>query len=444
MKEFRGLNIEVSELIRNFGKMADLRTRARPIDARDMGGLLPERKIRAVWPNGGADITGVPVILIGSDTVLMNFLSKMLSLPGGIAPVTAFTKVWNIEDIEFRDGREQLSYPATLGFIGLVIGELFTTVGVESDLNQVGMDGVRRTLSFACAQSLAHSSKIDGVEKIVKRWAEASMLTGNNVNTEAMLGIADLSNFLFELSKLGGFEFISPYSLAREIQFISSIRRDGDAPDLLKQSLSQVTEEIGSSNSREKRFDLVMEMLSEPTLFGKATALEKGFLISLIAPGSFDFLELAKKNDLNGGGVAASYCACTAILGGDAVLRQFNGFGLNVLINGLNRDSEALADISIMELRILNNSRRESPIPFRTRSPWLVDVELAPNVIASFGNKTKRKITSKKADEEIAAAERDEAVLKNLMTAIRALEDAHHSISEKGRRNQIKANSRLR
>ncbi|WP_144931019.1 MULTISPECIES: hypothetical protein [unclassified Pseudomonas] len=120
-----------------------------------------------------------------------------------------------------------------------------------------------------------------------------------------------------------------------------------------------------------------------------------------------------------------AYSAFVVMLGRESALRNFNGFGWAVLRQGLQSNVDVTSDISIDELRILLNRRRNAPLPFRTRSPWLIDVELAPMVVGCFANVAKRKASSQRAQEASEAAERKEALRGSLMTAMRALEDAY-------------------
>ncbi|WP_218570872.1 MULTISPECIES: hypothetical protein, partial [unclassified Pseudomonas] len=200
-------------------------------------------------------------------------------------------------------------------------------------------------------------------------------------------------------------------------------QKDWGQRDLLKSSIPQITRELKAISSREKRYDLIMDVLTS-SADSACSPLEKGFLISLIEPGSFEFVDLARSIDPTGL-VMTAYSAFVVMLGRESALRNFNGFGWAVLRQGLQSNVDVTSDISIDELRILLNRRRNAPLPFRTRSPWLIDVELAPMVVGCFANVAKRKASSQRAQEASEAAERKEALRGSLMTAMRALEDAY-------------------
>lgn len=445
MKEFRSINIDAGELVRSLGRLGELRARARPIEGEELGRSLSQNEVRAVWSSSRGLYADLPSILLGSESALANFLPRMLALPGAVTPVTSFMKVWLIED--FKDsnvfGEKPLSNVAALGFVGLIIGELITTIGSDADLRFMGIDGVRRTLSFVCAQAVIRGWRNKSLATLVERWLEASALTANEVNTPVLIQIANMCGFLQALSDLGELEDSAPQALAYQVQYWVEGQKDLNQRDLLRRSLPQVAHALTGVSSREKRYDVVMEVLAQSSSDEMRNPLEQGFLISLIEPGSLEFLELAKRADPSGS-VAIAYCACAAILGKEATLRTFNGFGWTVLNQGLRFDADMPMDISIAELRILHSARRNAPILFRTRSPWLVDVELAPMVTGSFGNVAKRRASSQRAEEESGAAEREELLRENLVTAMRALENAYGVIQSKKPGQDSKASMQRR
>lgn len=441
MKDFRSIDIDAGEMVRGLGKMGELRALARPIAGEDIGRPLSQNKVRAVWSDSKGLSADLPSVLLSSESVLADLLPRMLALPGVVTPVTSLMKAWQIEDFRestVYDGRP-LSSAAALGFVGLIVGELNATIGPDADLRLIGMDSVRRTMSFVCAQAVMRGWRHESFARIVERWLEASALTGNDVNVAALVPIANVCGFLQALSDLGELEDSSPQALAHRVQSWVETQNSLNQRDLLQRALPPVAHALAGVSSREKRYDLVIDALGQSSPGEMLNPLEHGFLLSLIEPGSFDFLELAKRADPSGGSVATAYCAFAAILGKEATLSKFSGFGWTIVNHGLRFGVEMPMDISIAELRILHNARRNAPIHFRTRSPWLVDVELAPMVTGSFGNVARRKASSQRAEEESDSAEREELLRENIVTALRALEDAYGVLRGKKPRQDSKA-----
>lgn len=433
MKVFRSVDIDAVDLIHGLGQMGNLRAQARPNGGEDIGRPLPQNKVRAVWSGSTGLSVDLPSVILSSESTLADILPRMLALPGAVTPVTSLMKAWQIEDFREStvfDGRP-LSTAAALGFVGLVVGELNATIGPDTDLRLMGMDGVRRTLSFVCAQAVIRGWRHDSLSTISERWLEASALTGNETNVAALVTVANVGGFLQSLSDLGELEDFSPLALANLIQSWVEMQNSLNQPDLLQRPLSSVVHALTGTRSREKRFDLVMDALGQSSPGVIRNPLECGFLISLIEPGSFEFLELAKRTEPVGGSVATAYCTFAAILGKEATLSKFNGFGWNILNQGLRCDVDMPMDVSIAELRILHNSRRSAPIQFRTRSPWLVDVELVPMVTGSFGNMARRKASPQRTEEVSDTDEREDLLRENIVTALRALEDAYGVIRGK-------------
>lgn len=446
MKAFRYLDIDAGELIRNLVRLGDMRELALPIESSEFGHPLPRNGIRAVWLDQDAVSAELPSMLLASENTLADILPRLLALPGSAMPVTSLMKAWPIEDFKQLDVYEErpLTGAATLGFVGIIAGELIATIGANADLRFIGMDGVRRTLSFVCARAVIMGWRRGSLATIMERWLEASVLTGNEVNVPALTSITNICEFLQSLSDLREHENSSPLTLAHQIQSWLDLQRHQDQRNLLQDSLPQLVHTLMGVNSREKRYDLIMEALDQPAApDGRLHPLQHGFLISLIEPGSFEFLDLAKQLDSSDGAIAIAYCTCAAILGRQSTFSKFNGFGWNVDSQGLRPSANTAMDISLAELRILHNAHRSAPISFRTRSPALIDVELAPLVIGSFGNLARRK-TSSKSLEESEMTEREELLRESLASALRSVEDAYAVLVGKKPRQDRKAGTQRR
>lgn len=428
MTEVRSIDIDAAELVRNLSRMDELRRTARPVDDEDAGRPLAQKSLRALWSTSKSLSTDLPSVILGSENAISDLLPRILALPGVVTPITSLMKVWLIDDFRLSTPYNQktLSNVATLGFIGLIVAELKATIGPDADLRLMGMDGVRRTLAFVCAQAVMKGWRHESMATIVQRWVEASTLTANEISVETLVPIANICGFLQALSEFGDVEAPVSESLAHLVQSWVDAQHSELQPDLLVRSLPAYARSLSRIGGREQRYDAVMEMLAQSKSFAKPNhPLEHGFLLSLIEPGSFDFFELARRADSNGWAVAAAYCACAAILGKEATLAKFSGFGWSVINDGIDAGIDSPMDISISELRVLHNARRGAPIAFRTRSPFLVDVELAPRVVGSFGNVARRKSMSRKVEEDSDMAERDELLRERFITALRALEDAY-------------------
>jgi hypothetical protein len=432
MKKFHSINIDAGELVRNLGRLGELRSQAQPIEITNFGLSLSQKEVRAIWEDSRKLSTDLPSILLTTEANLSQILPRLLALPSAVTPVTSLMNVWLIEDFQYhsRLSVTPLSDAAASGFIGLIIGELLATIGSDADLRVMGMDSVRRTLSFACAKAVEKGWRNEAFTTLAKRWSEASILTSNEVNNLTIRYIAYISEFLSAISDRGCLEGSIAESLAYQVHSWVKESDTPDQPDLLNHSLVEVAISLTGVRSREKRYDLVTEALEQIYSNNIRNPLKEGFLISLIEPGSYEFLELARRSDRSGS-VAIAYCACAAILDKESALRKFNGFGWNILNQGFRADADIPFDISIAELRILYDGRRSTPIAFRTRSPWLIDVELLPMVSASFGNLSKLKSTSQKSHEAAQTSAREELISERVMTAMRALEEAHRVLQGK-------------
>ncbi|MGE8062387.1 hypothetical protein [Pseudomonas sp. NPDC089547] len=425
MKKFQGVDVEHSELLRILSRPGEAKARSYSLTSSEFGGYLSASQLRVLWENDKWQESDAPSIVIGNSYDVSNILPRLLALPSAVMPVTSITKFWNVEDFSISNPFDIKSLEKTtaLGFVGLIIGELTSLISSVDELRTMGMDSVRRTLSFVCAQSIIRGWKGKSLARLADRWLEASVLTDNEVNPSAIANIVSVSDFLCTLSDSVHFESISPEVLGQRIQLWLEAQKHRDQRDLLKRSVPQIARELRSVSSREKRYDIVMEAL-QSSVGGVYSALEQGFLISLIEPGSFEFVNLAKSMD-PAGLVMTAYGAFVVMLGNDSALRNFNGFGGVVLRQAFQQNTDVNSDISIEELNILLNKRRSAPLQFRTRSPWLIEVEIAPMVVGCFANVARRKASSQRTLEASEAIERQEALRGKLITAMRALEDVY-------------------
>lgn len=425
MKTFRSVDVESSELLRILSRPQELKAKLHPLMSFDLGGYLSPSKFRVLWEDSGELHSDVPSIVVGANIDIGTVLPRLLALPNAVMPVTSAVKFWDIEDFKYGNpfSSKPLGKTAALGFVGLIIGELTSLINSEDELRTMGMDSVRRTLSFVCAQSIIRGWTGKSLGGIADRWLEASLLTENEINPSIISHIMSVSDFLCALSDDETFESASSEMLGERIQLWLEAQKNWSQRDFLKRSIPQITRELKSVSGREKRYDLIMDVLNSDANEGR-TALEKGFLISLIEPGSFEFVNLARNVDPVGL-VMTAYFAFVVMLGKESALKNYNGFGGAVLRQAFHQNPDVTSDISMEELRILFNKRRSTPLPFRTRSPWMIDVEIAPMVVGCFANVVKRKASSQRSQEALEAIERQEALRGKLITAMRALEDAY-------------------
>ncbi|UUC18834.1 hypothetical protein NOV18_26930 [Pseudomonas asiatica] len=425
MKKFQGVDVEFGELLRILSRPVEAKARSYSLTSSESGDYLPASHFRVLWEDDKWLEPDAPSIVIGNSYDVNNILPRLLALPSAVMPVTSIVKFWNVEDFKSNNPFDikPLERTVALGFVGLIIGELTSLISSVDELRTMGMDSVRRTLSFVCAQSIIRGWKGQSLARLADRWLEASVLTDNEVNPSAIANIVSVSDFLCTLSDSVHFESISSEVLGQRIQLWLEAQKDLDQRDLLKRSIPQITRELRSVSSREKRYDIVMDAL-QSSAGGVYSTLEQGFLISLIEPGSFEFLNLAKSMD-PAGLVMTAYSVFVVMLGKESALRNFNGFGGVVLRQAFQQNTDVNSDISVEELNILLNKRRSAPLPFRTRSPWLIEVEIAPMVVGCFANVARRKASSQRTLEASEAIERQEALRGKLITAMRALEDVY-------------------
>lgn len=418
--------IDHRDLIRMQGRPEDLRGGARLASFQELMQPLPEGDLMLGWLESGGKNDSSPNFIVGSERDLADLLPRMLALPGASIPVTSGVRAWYSEDVRSMSMLASFSMsPQTqLGFIGLVMFEIASAHEAAPDLRLVGMEQVRRTLSFVCARATIWGWRDASLTKVTERWIEASSLTGNPIHSHRAIGLTKLYEFLQTLSGIEHEGTHEARNLAERIQMW--IQRDATRQmDLLTTSTLSAVDDLANLRGRERRFDFVMKTLGGLLSSGVDDPLLSGFLISLIEPGSFDFEGLTRRFDDDARLVSAAYFAFASILGGSASLKRHSGFGSSVVNHGFLERTDAHPDLSFAELRVLHSMRRPTPLVYRTRSPFSVDVELIPMVTGSFRNTSRRTASVVKKDELAVYVRKEELLRARLQSAVKALEDAY-------------------
>lgn len=432
MKNIRCLDILPTDFIRTLNRIGELRSSATPIISEAIELKTPDM-LRVIWPETNGLTNDTPIAIVGNEVIIADLLPRILALPGIALPITALIRTWQSED--FAIGASLRATPlndiSTLGFIGLIIAELRATIGPDVDLKLMGIDSVRRTLSFVCAQAISRGWTHQTLGAIVKRWFETKLLTENEKIPAMLIHVEEYSGFLQQLEQRVAKNDIRE-RLAIEIQSWISLKKAGENKNGSARLISQVIKALKGVQSRELRYDIIIAAIHQTAeSVDPLEPLEHGFLLSLIEPGSLDFLDLAQRSGPNSIAISAAYCIFAAILGGNATLGQFSAFGWNIVRNSNSFSVDMPFDISLSELRILNDTRRPTTMTFRTRSPALIDVELAPTVSGSFGNPNRRRNSTAKAEDMKIEDDRQEILRESVAAAINALEVASRVLQGK-------------
>ncbi|CUJ53590.1 hypothetical protein [Achromobacter xylosoxidans] len=439
MKSLRYRDFSEIDFIRALSKEQRLPLQAQTTSLHDLAHDLRADRVRAVWEEY-TPTTGLPTFLIANQETLKSTLERLVALPGGISPLTSIVRAWDIDDLGLMGTSLDVITPVLASaFVGLIHGELLRAIGKEADFRHMGLDIVRRTLSFTCAQATAKGYPEIALATVASRWLEVSQLTGNSRVTSTALATANLCAFASTACNVKESP-PSTYELAQLIQSWLNINSTRSQRALLpSDSLLEQVAFFASDSSREARAEAIDAALSK-IVERRGSALELGFLISLIDPGSFEFFDYASRYDNGDGSVALAYSMFAGILGGPATLGKFRGFGMNVYVNGLGQNSTFDNDIALAEIRILNDALRRSSIDFRTRSPSTIDVELMPGVSGSFFNGMRRKqghVPQQAIQLEVESLRKRLAYVKQALDAAYAvLDDADTRLEKKAHGNR--------
>lgn len=359
---------------------------------------LPTGELLLIWSHKEAQL--LPMAVVGDEQTLIGVMPKIMSFPGAIRPLSSVSKFWGIRATKLALQRihRPPSPGIAAGLVGLIFSEIFIRRSSPTDFRKIGLGTVSRTFSFVCAQLVLAGSTIEEFPLLSELWSESSISMQNTVDRrliEAILFYSKFANTLYD----SGFGFDgSPAALRDALESQQrSTQTSSIQTDFLDFSRFDVVDQLRGA-SREVRFAIVEKILKATQSRNNrdvdySVDLYCGYLISLLDPGSLDFLEMALAADHGRGSVACAYALCAGLLGKENFLWKYDGFGLQIYTNLLSRFSDVASvqsDISIQELQILQKSFREDGINFRTRVPNSVEVEVLPGVVASFSNGFRR------------------------------------------------------
>ncbi|MDF3822247.1 hypothetical protein P3G55_20255 [Leptospira sp. 96542] len=423
MIKYLAIDFPARDAFRSLVRPDDLFNKGRSIEPDRISQELREDELRMLWGVEGGGL-GIPLAIIGQRDNLEDLLPRLLSQPGTVEPVTSVMRAWDIRDLERLpfDAQRSLNSFVAAGIVGLLIAEIQIAGGQSLDLRRCGLDVSRRTLTFTCGTAWALGMAPDDLPELIRRWLEVSEFIGSTRSLEVVSTIGSLWGFLMSLAEQTPPSWeVSPQELGQYIHRWRATLDDRSQGDLLLSNLLDTTAEL-MRLSRESRYSAIVQLLDSGN---SLSALECGFLISLIDPGSFDFFELANKHSNDADGAVFAYSLCAGILGGKSTLGRFNGFGANVLLKGFAVAPQLNVDISLHELRIIRKIASESYMDFRSRSPSILDVEILPRVVASFSYGS-----AKRSGASTRSTGISEEHISHLEEALRALDFASSVLSE--------------
>lgn len=423
------IELDASELLRAFLRAGTLSDRAVLKHGTDWADLSPG-KCAFAWIQHPDKFRQNPNVLIAEPAALRKVLPQLMAIPGSLSPVTAFCRIWDNDSAKLFASRTRtnVSNQVYAGFIGLIIAELFVRHGLDIDLRRVGMGVVSRLYSWSSARLALIGGGRDESERLLKAWLEAVAMTRNEVDVTLLTTVTHLSVFLQNLLNKSAFDG-TPLALADIVAGWSSESADMFGSVEFNEKTHLLVREV-KSMSREARLSAIEKAIKDVRAhrphdkpegrFG--TDLLCGFLLSLIDPGSIDFIETAFQLDGGRGHVGCAYAMCAGLLGGDKFLWKHDGFGLSIISNGRTETDSFFGsspDLSLEELRILSGRITETGFDFRTRIPTVVEVELIPDVTGCFQNGARRETPTVRVDQSIISRlERIDMLASDLTMAI--------------------------
>lgn len=401
------LDIDASDLLRAFVRAGALGNSNELRHDDNWADLAPSR-CAFVWGERPDEFRTKPSLLVADAAVLRKVLPQLMAIPGSLSPVTGFCRIWNTESAKLTAMRKRprASTFVVGGLVGLLVAELYIRNGREVDLRRVGMGQVSRLFSCAIARLTLLGGGMDESERLLRAWLDTVTMTYNEVDVAFLTTITGLNAFAQKILLLRSFDG-TPAALGAMIDGETNPRTDLFELSKSKGGLSSLAYEV-KPMTRENRLTVIEKIIADirgprsqeiPDRFN--ADLVCGYLLSLIDPGSVDYIDVALSLDGGRGYVAAAYSMCAGLMGGDKFLWKYDGFGLTVVSSDRWKTDSVLGsspDLSLDELRVLKSRVSATGFDFRTRNPALVEVELVPDVTGCFQNGARRESSPPRID----------------------------------------------
>jgi len=409
------LDIDASDLLRTFVRVGALGN-SNALRHDDNWADVPPGRCAFVWDERPDEIRAKPSLLVAEAAVLGKVLPQLMAIPGSLSPITAFCRIWNTESAKLAAMRKhpRASTFVLGGLVGLLIAELYVRSGREIDLRRVGTGQVSRLFSCSVARLTLLGGGVEESQRLLRAWLDAAAMTFNEVDLALLTTITRLNTFAQTILLSDSFDGTSA-SLGAIIGVDKNSRTDLFELSNSKGGFASLAFEL-KPMSREDRLTFIEKAIADirgprlqETQHRFDTDLACGYLLSLIDPGSIDYMDVALNLDGRRGYVAAAYSMCAGLTGGDKFLWKYDGFGLAVVSSDrwkLDSFLGSSPDLSIDELQVLKTRVSATGFDFRTRNPAVVEVELAPDVTGCFQNGARREPAPPRIDH-IAAMRLD-------------------------------------
>jgi hypothetical protein len=402
MKKYKLLEFDRKSILQYFAGGSGLPLRQDSFSLFDSSSNeLIEGAFFLLWESDGS----MPVALVTDRASLLSVLPRLMSLPGAPAPFTSICRAWTTEQLRVAERRVPRGESNRIeAFVALIIGELQVRVGQKLDISSVGSSVARRTISHMFANLyLVGASEYEFVEA-VDSWHRAAEKTGNVVSQSLVEALSWLTSFLQAIPDDLALDSLD---LGRRIKdYLAAWGAEEAQLHSMNRLLTIAASLKGSA--REKRYEDVMAVVENFVGYVKGprpafSSMVAGYALSLIEPGSLDFLPMAHKMEEIYPGAVCAYAMSVALISGKDFLRRDGSFGVHLVNSSLAANQ--IPDISIAELDLLSLGR-EGDFGFRTSSPSLLNVEFLPYVYATFQVRHRRGDQST-SDTNAEVAQRD-------------------------------------
>ena len=381
------------------------------VEKADKGGVqLPNigpKEFVLVWPVDVSGYARLPSAVVCGEQEARDLYAWASSYSPAISPITSFCRVLLPELAECWFSRSDLPQLDDLEglALSLILAEAFCLHGGEPKLEELTPTGAAKLYSFSLARAHALQLLDAHLGELHESWTSVGRKQvgayqekiETSLFTAWMIAAYDITDFssLSGSQEVGG-EFGTISEAIRQLRGAGSI--SGDVWKRLTKGRSSIGDCLAEDQTREAKVAKTEKAIDALLGLKAATFSDEfavGYLVSRIAPGTFDHLNLLEGLVGHSSSVPVWYAMCAGLQPESRVVGFGEGRGLRILREVLRNDDSfdsPRADVSYSEFKAASEVKDYQP-RYLTNSKGLLAVELLPGIVkyVSHGNEKRER-----------------------------------------------------
>lgn len=354
--------------------------------------IVPKKGTLVLGWNDRPNYPGaLPVFALVRSDEMRDFLAWVTTYLGGFKPFTSLVRVLDEEGLirlSSATPSPKLAFTEA-AWAGAIIGEALEAAGGRLNIDGLSVRACSSSYLFSCARSTALWKESSVVVETASRWERVRQIARGEVerapfSKERESAARTLAAWQWPLESKEGVGATIVSGAARGALFEVTMSAIGNVVPEVARYLAKMQ---GPREERIRAFELSRDILARA---GAIDSVQRSIflaaLLSVVGPGSMDYIELAMAEASRFPGLLIWYGVFAGSFLKSTLLSEFEGFGRRIakeLQYGDGLSDRPRCDISLAELEVLVN-RGRIPKGWRVANPGTLTVEIQPTIYVTF------------------------------------------------------------